>query len=167
MYTKGLPLEKSKTIRFRMLPSVIAIGVAFMPGCSQCGSAQDTRGARVDPLKQAEEIYDQLETGLSRNGHDPVLASGFIQAWIAKHAEQLSKIYKEIKLDEGSTKRVIGLSIRGRKAVKIPKFETDADFKKASLAFLKLNSHLISQYLKRLKAHKADLETKSQNGQNG
>lgn len=136
-----------------------------MPGCSLCGSRKDRDNEKTDPLKRAEAIYDNLEKGLARNSHDPVLAAGFIQAWIAKHAEVLSKIYNNITLDEGSTKRVIGLSIRGRKAVKMPKLEADEDFKRASLAFLKLNSHLISQYLKRLKAHKKDLETKARNRQ--
>lgn len=140
----------------------LALGVALTCtwGCDGCGDKKDTKSAEGGSLQRAEAIYRELEVGLKKNRHDPVLAAGFVQSWIAENAEELSRLFAKFPTDEDATKRVIYFSVRGRKAVKIQELEDNEDFKRASLAFLKLNTHLISTYLKRLKAQKAELKNK-------
>lgn len=129
-------------------------------GCDGCGDKKEKKGGEGGPLQRAEAIYRELEIGVKKNRKDPVLAAGFVQSWIAENAEQLSRLFAKFPTDEGATKRVIRMSVKGRKAVNIQELEDNEDFKRASLAFLKLNTHLITTYLKRLKAQKADLKNK-------
>jgi len=143
-----------------ILTLALSVALTFTWGCDGCGDKEEQKGVDGGSLQRAEVIYRELEVGLKKNRHDPVLAAGFVQSWIAENAEELSRLFGKFPTDEAATKRVIYFSVRGRKAVKIQELEDNEDFKRASLAFLKLNSHLISTYLKRLKAQKDELKNK-------
>jgi len=134
--------------------------MVFTSGCNRCGCEKHSQKNRPSPLARAEGIYAQLSEGVKESADDPVLAAGYIQGWIAEHAEELASLFGKISTKKEATRRVIAMSTRARKAVRIPEFEENEDFRKASLAFHKLNRNLITYYMKRLEKQQSELQEK-------
>ena len=134
--------------------------VVFVSGCSRCGCEKDPPKTGPSPLARAERIYAKLSEGVKESADDPVLAAGYIQGWIAEHAEELARLFGKISTKRAATRRVIAMSTRARKAVRIPEFEKNEDFRRAALAFHKLNRNLITYYMKRLEKQQLDLQKK-------